>query len=155
MPIYADTPTVTLPLIGNSEAVNNILPQGDGLEAKVHRAFHGTIKSATISKNPSGRYYVSILVDTEIEELPKVDKSIGIDLGIRDFLIDSDGNKVHNPKNLGNYERKLSKLQRKLAKKQPGSNNRRKMRIKVARLHEKISYTSYKRTSYISYLHKL
>lgn len=125
------------------------LPKLKWVEAKVHRAFQGTVKSATISKNPSGRYFVSILVDTEIEELPKVDKSIGIDLGIRDFLIDSDGNKVHNPKNLDNYERKLSKLQRQLAKKQLSSNNRRKMRIKVARLHEKISDTRK------DFLHKL
>lgn len=72
-----------------------------------------------------------------------------VDLGIGDFLIGSDGNKIPNPKNLHNYERKLSKMQRQLAKKQPGSNNRRKMRIKVARLHEKISDTRK------DFLHKL
>lgn len=125
------------------------LPKLKWIEAKVHRTFQGTIKSATISKNPSGRYFVSILVDTEIKNLPQVDKNIGIDLGISDFLIDSDGSKVPNPKNLHNYERRLSKLQRQLAKKQKGSNNRRKMRIKVARLHEKISDTRK------DFLHKL
>lgn len=125
------------------------LPKLKWIKAKVHRSFNGVIKSATISKNASGRYYVSILVDTEIEYLPQVDKNIGIDLGISDFLIDSDGNKILNPKNLYNYERKLSRMQRKLSKKQPGSKNRRKMRIKVARLHEKISDTRN------DFLHKL
>ncbi|WP_041367176.1 IS200/IS605 family element RNA-guided endonuclease TnpB [Natranaerobius thermophilus] len=114
------------------------LPKLKWVEAKVHREFDGKIKSATISKNPSGRYFVSILVDTEIAELPRVNKNIGFDLGISDFLIDSDGNKISNPKNLSKYERKLAKLQIQLSKKQKGSNNRNKMRIKIARLHEKI-----------------
>ena len=117
------------------------MPKLKWVEAKVHRGFIGKIKSATISKNPSGRYFVSILVDTEIKELPKNDKNIGMDLGLSNFLIDSDGNKVTNPKNLCKYERKLAKLQRQLAKKQNGSQNRHKMRIRVARLHEKISDT--------------
>lgn len=125
------------------------LPKLKWMEAKVHRRFDGKIKSATISQNPSGRYCVSILVDTAIMDLPKVDKNIGFDLGISDFLIDSDGTKVSNPKNLYKYERKLAKLQRQLAKKQKGSNNRNKMRIKVARLHEKISDTRK------DFLHKL
>ncbi|WVU11758.1 RNA-guided endonuclease TnpB family protein [Natranaerobius thermophilus JW/NM-WN-LF] len=114
------------------------LPKLKWVEAKVHREFDGKIKSATISQNPSGRYFVSILVDVEKKALPRVDKNIGFDLGISDFLIDSDGNKIPNPKNLSKYERKLAKLQRQLFKKQKGSNNRKKMRIKIARLHEKI-----------------
>jgi len=72
-----------------------------------------------------------------------------VDLGLSGFLIDSDGNKVTNPKNLYKYERKLAKLQRQLAKKQNGSQNRPKMRIRVARLHEKISDTRQ------DFLHKL
>lgn len=114
------------------------LPKLKWIEAKVHREFDGKIKSATISQNPSGRYFVSILVDTEIMDLPKTEKNLGFDLGISDFLIDSDGKKISNPKNLYRYERKLAKLQRQLAKKQKGSKNRNKMRVKVARLHEKI-----------------
>lgn len=125
------------------------LPKLKWLKAKVHREFDGKIKSAAISQNPSGRYYVSILVDTQIMVLPKADKHMGFDLGISDFLIDSDGNKVSNPKNLYSYERKLAKLQRQLAKKQKDSSNRNKMRIKVARLHEKISDTRK------DFLHKL
>ncbi|NNA37711.1 IS200/IS605 family element transposase accessory protein TnpB [Pseudomonas lundensis] len=73
--------------------------------------------------------------------MPKNHKNIGVDLGIRDFLRDSNGNKISNPRNLYKYERKLTKLQRQLSNKQKGSKNRSKMRVKVARLHEKISDT--------------
>ena len=125
------------------------LPKLKWVEAKVHREFDGKIKAATVSRNPSGRYFVSILVDTEILELPRVNKNIGFDLGISDFLIDSDGNKITNPKNLYKYERKLAKLQKRLAKKQKGSNNRNKVRIKTARLHEKIL------DARMDFLHKL
>ena len=117
------------------------LPKLKWVEAKVHREFDGKIKSVTVSQSPSGRHFVSILVDTRIKELPKTHKNIGVDLGIRDFLIDSNGNKISNPRNLYKYERKLTKLQRQLSKKQKGSKNRSKMRVKVARLHEKISDT--------------
>ena len=121
---------------------NNIkLPKLKWCDAKVHRKFEGKIKSATISQNPSGRYYVSILVDEEIKELPKSSKEIGIDLGLSEFLVESNGNKIANPKNLIKNERKLAKLQRQLSKKQKGSKNRNKMRVKVARLHEKIRET--------------
>lgn len=126
------------------------LPKLKWIEAKVHRVIDGKIKTATVSQNPSGRYFVSILVDTaETKKLPKTDKNIGFDLGISDFLIDSNGSKVTNPKNLCKYERKLSKLQIQLSKKQKGSKNRNKMRIKVAKLHEKILDTRK------DFLHKL
>ena len=126
------------------------LPKLKWIEAKVHRVIDGKIKTATVSQNPSGRYFVSILVDTaETKKLPKTDKNTGFDLGISDFLIDSNGNKVTNPKNLCKYERKLSKLQIQLSKKQKGSKNRNKMRIKVAKLHEKILDTRK------DFLHKL
>ncbi|QNO14179.1 IS200/IS605 family element transposase accessory protein TnpB [Alkalicella caledoniensis] len=127
------------------------LPKLKWIESKVHREFDGKIKSANIVQNTSGRYFVSILVDTETKDLPlpKVDKTIGLDLGISNFLIDSDGNTISNPKILYKHERKLAKLQRQLAKKQKTSNNRNKMRIKVARLHEKISDTRR------DFLHKL
>src|SRR5699024_4218781 len=100
------------------------LPKLKWIKAKTHREFDGKIKSATISQSPSGRYFVSILVEAEIKSLPKVDKNIGFDLGITDFLTDSDGKKVSNPKSLYKYERRLGKLQRQLAKKQKDSNNR-------------------------------
>ena len=115
------------------------LPKLKWVKAKIHRSYDGKIKSAVISQNPSGKYFVSVLVETEIAELPKTDKATGFDLGINHFLTFSDGEKIANPKNLYKYERKLTKLQRRLSRKLKGSKNRYKMRIKVARVHEKIS----------------
>lgn len=115
------------------------LPKLKWIKAKVHRYFEGNIKSATISKTPSGRYFVSILVDTEIKQLPKTNNTLGFDLGIKEFIVDNNNNHINNPKTLYKYEKKIAKLQRKLSKKQKGSKNRNKARIKVARLHEKIT----------------
>ena len=115
------------------------LPKLKWIKAKVHRQFVGTIKSATISQTPSGKYFVSILVDCENFQMKSTGAMVGIDLGIKDLLITSDGDKFENPKTLYKYDKKLAKEQRKLAKKKIGSNNRNKQRIKVARLNEKIS----------------
>ena len=115
------------------------LPKLKWIKAKVHRQFVGTIKSATISQTPSGKYFVSILADCENFQMKSTGAMVGIDLGIKDLLITSDGDKFENPKTLYKYEKKLAKEQRKLAKKKIGSNNRNKQRIKVARLNEKIT----------------
>lgn len=115
------------------------LPKLKWIKAKVHRSFVGQIKSATIGRTPSGKYLVSILADVEIKQLPKNDNVIGFDLGIKEFVVDSNSVHIENPKTLYKYEKKLVKLQRKLSKKQKGSKNRNKARIKVARLHEKIT----------------
>ena len=115
------------------------LPKLKWIKAKVHRQFVGTIKSATISQTPSGKYYVSILADCENFQMKPTGAMVGIDLGIKDLLITSDGDKFENPKTLYKYEKKLAKEQRKLSKKKIGSNNRNKQRIKVARLNEKIT----------------
>ena len=115
------------------------LPKLKWIKAKVHRRFLGIIKSATISQTPSGKYYVSILADCENFQMKSTGAMVGIDLGIKDLLITSDGDKFDNPKTLYKYEKKLAKEQRKLAKKKIGSNNRNKQRIKVARLNERIT----------------
>ena len=109
------------------------------IRIKQHRQFEGIIKSCTISKTPSNRYYISILVETEIEKLETVDKKIGIDVGLKEFAICSDGFRVDNPKYFRKWEKRLAKLQRDLSRKQKGSNNRYKARLKVARLHQKIA----------------
>jgi putative transposase len=109
------------------------------IKIKKHRQFNGIIKSCTISQVPSGKYYISILVDTETIQLPKTDNKIGVDLGIKEFAITSDGVFFGNPKNLKKSEKRLAKLQKGLSRKQKGSNNRKKARLKVAKLHEKIS----------------
>lgn len=105
----------------------------------LHRQFKGLIKSATISKTPSNQYYISILVDTENIQLPKNGNSVGIDLGLKEFAVCSNGDRFDNPKNLRKYEKKLAKLQKDLSRKAKGSNNRYKARLKVAKLHQRIA----------------
>ena len=104
-----------------------------------HRQFDGEIKSCTISKTPTNKYYISILVDKDIKQLPKSNNKVGIDLGINDFAITSDGEVFENPKWLGKSEKRLKKLQRDLSRKKKGSKNRDKVRLQVAKLHEKIT----------------
>lgn len=108
---------------------------------KQHRQIpeNGKIKSATISKNPSGKYYISILVEQEIKELTKNEFIVGVDLGLTDFAITSDGIKYSNPRYLRKSLNKLAKEQKKLSRKKNGSKNRNKQRMKVAKLHEKIA----------------
>jgi len=115
------------------------LPKLGKINAKLHREFEGKILFATISKTPSGKYYVSFNVEVEHIISSKNDYIVGIDLGIKDLLITSDGEVINNKKLTYKYEKKLAKLQRKLSNKKKGSKNRNKQRIKVARLHEKIT----------------
>lgn len=105
----------------------------------LHRQFKGLIKSATISKTPSNQYYISILVDTENIQLPKNDNKIGIDLGLKEFAICSNGERFANPKCLRKSEKRLIKLQKDLSRKKLGSKNRDKARSQVAKLHQKIT----------------
>ena len=125
------------------------LPKLKWIKAKVHREFVGIIKSATISQTPSGKYFVSILVDTENTQLPKLNTKVGIDLGLKDFATTSDGEVFENPKWLRKQEKKLKKVQRNLSRKKKGSKNREKARIKVTKIHEKI--TNQRK----DYLHKI
>lgn len=116
------------------------LPKIGLIRIKKHRDFEGLIKSVTVSKTPSGNHYVSVLVNQEEKEkLPVVDTQIGIDLGIKEFAITSDGEMIENPKYLRKSEKKLRKLQKDLSRCQKGSKNREKCRIKVAKQHEKIA----------------
>jgi putative transposase len=113
------------------------------------RSFDGKIKNCTISKTKTNKYFLSVLVEEGIEELPKNNNAVGFDLGLENFLITSDGEIVENPRTLNKYERKLVKLQRQLAKKQKGSNRYKKQALKIAKLHEKI------RNTRTDFLHKL
>ena len=115
---------------------------------KLHRQPKGMIKSATISRHSSGKYYISLLCKEEISELPKTNSAIGIDLGITDFAILSDGQKIDNNKFTSKMEKKLKREQRKLSRrallaKKKGiplseAKNYQKQKRKVARLHEKV-----------------
>lgn len=99
----------------------------------------GNIKNATIRRTPSGKYFISITCKVEIDELPKTNKKIGIDVGLKDFAITSDGEILGNPKYFRKSEKRLVKLQKDLSRKVYGSNNWYKNKIKVAKLHEKIN----------------
>ena len=91
------------------------LPKIGLVRVKKHRGFDGIIKSATVSQEPSGKYYVSVLVDCkEQEKLPKSNNKVGIDLGLKEFAITSDGEMIENPKYLRKSEKRLRKLQKDL-----------------------------------------
>ena len=118
------------------------------VKIKLHRKIEGIIKSVTISKNSLDHYFVSILCEEEIEEFPKTNKNIGIDLGIKEFATMSDCTKVENLKLSKEYEKKLKREQRKLSrrcklakdsdKKLSDSKNYQKQKKKVAKIHNKI-----------------
>lgn len=99
----------------------------------------GKLMSVTISKNPSGQYFASILINTEKQPLPKTNKSVGIDLGLKAFIVTSDNEIVNNPRYFRKNQSKLKKIQQHLSRKKKGSNRRNKVRLKVAKLHNKIS----------------
>ena len=125
------------------------LPKIGWVKVKAHRQLNGVIKSATISMTPAGKYYISILCETEITPLLKTNSSVGIDLGISDFAILSTGEKIGNRHFLNRLSSKLAKEQkilsrRALVAKKEGrklsdSKNYQKQRIKVAKIHEKIA----------------
>lgn len=135
------------------------LPKIGHINAKFPDKINGLIKSATVSRNPSGRYYVSLLVETIVNELPKTQSNIGIDLGLTDFIVLSDGSKVANPKFLSKLQDKLAREQKILAKRRAvakadqrklaESRNYQKQKLKVAKIYEKIT------NSRQDFLHKL
>ena len=114
--------------------------------------YNNNIRSATLSKSKSGDYFLSILVemeDTELKRFEHTDKQVGIDLGVKDFVITSDGEVFENKHFLKKEEKKLKRLQRQLSRKVKGSNNREKQRIKLAKLYERITN---KKDAYIHYV---
>lgn len=144
--VVVTTNTVKLPKIGH-------------INAKFPNKINGLIKSATVSRTATGKYFVSLLVETIVEALPKTGSNIGIDLGLTDFIVLSDGSKVANPKFLSQLQSKLAREQKILAKRREvakadnrklsDSRNYQKQRIKVAKVYEKISNTRQ------DFLHKL
>ena len=125
------------------------LPKLGWIRFAKSREVEGRILNATIRRNPSGKHFVSILVETEVQELPKTGSAVGIDVGLKDFAILSDGTKYENPKWFRKLEKKLAKAQRILSRRKKGSSNWNKQRIKVARIHEKIT------NARNDYLHKI
>lgn len=115
------------------------LPKLGLVKIEKSRNINGNIKRATVSRTRSNKYFISILCDVDIRELPKVDKIVGVDLGLKTFAVCSDGYEEENPKHFRKAEKRLAKLQKDLARKEYNSKNYHKNRIMVAKLHEKIA----------------
>ena len=116
------------------------LPKLGKVKCRVSKEVKGRILSATVSQNPSGKYFVSLCcTDVDITPLERTNRSCGVDLGVHDFAVTSDGVKYANNKYLSKVEKKLARLQRQLSRKSKGSNNRNKARVKVARLQEHVA----------------
>jgi len=135
------------------------LPRIGLVHCKLHRVCDGAIKTVTVSRNPDGKYFISVLVDTstalstsdckaQAEPVP-IDKAVGLDVGLTHFVVTSDGSKFDNPRYFIKHQRNLKRKQQKLSKKKKGSNNRHKARFKVAKVHSKIA------RSREDFLHKL
>jgi len=116
------------------------LPKIGLVHCQRHRDFEGAIKTVTVSRNPDGKHFVSVLVDDgkANPELVPVDKAIGIDVGLTHFAITSDGSKFDNPRFFIKHQRNLKRKQQRLSKKKKGSQNRKKARLAVAKVHSKI-----------------
>ena len=113
------------------------------------RSFTGKIKSCSITKTPTNEYFVSILVETTHTPSPKTGKSVGVDLGIKDFVITSDGYKYKNNRYTKTYEKKLKEQRQHLSRKTKGSNRYLKQKLKVATIYKKIT------NSRLNNLHKV
>ena len=125
------------------------LPILGWVKASVPRIHTGTICRVTITKTSTGKYFASFIVEEEIAELPPVANEVGVDVGIKCYAADSNGNTYENPKFLQKAEKKLRREQRKLSRKQKGSSNRKKQQKRVAKAHEKVA------SQRKDYLHKL
>ena len=127
---------------GNIEVSDNCvkLPKLGHVKTSVHRKPEGRILSATVSRDPSGEYYVSVCcTEVEFEKYPATGKSVGIDLGITSLATLSDGTVIENPKRLKQMSKKLARAQRAFARKQKGSKNRNKARMQTARIYRDIA----------------
>jgi putative transposase len=125
------------------------VPKMKPIKTVFHRAMQGVLRNLTISCEPSGKYFVSVLCAVTLDiPIKTTGGEIGIDLGLKTFVVASDGQTIDKPAHLRESERKLKKLQRSLSRKQKGGANRAKARIKVAKLHEKI------RNQRTDFLHK-
>ena len=115
------------------------LPKVGYVKIVEHRPHEGIIKSVVVSKERSGEYYASVLCEIEQpKSLPVTDKVVGIDLGLHDIIVCSDGERVEAPKHFRKSEQRLAKRQRAFSRTQKGSKGHEKARLKVARCHQKI-----------------
>ena len=121
----------------------------EGIRCRIHREIKGRVGKVTVSKTPSGKYFVSVLTEEEyFTSIEKSGKSVGVDLGLKDFIITSEGEIFKNNRYTRKYEYILSRAQKHLSRKKKGSRGFENQRLKVARIYEKIS------NSRFDYLHK-
>ena len=135
-----------------TQPLKNIKFRCSDLYLRMLQKYSKNIRNATLSKTKSGNYFLSILVemeDTELKKFEHTDKQVGIDLGVKDFVITSDGDVFENKHFLKKEEKKMKRLQRQLSRKVKGSNNREKQRVKIAKLFERITN---KKEAYIHYV---
>ena len=138
--------------ISLTKPLKNIKFRCSNLYFRRLQKYRNNIKSATLSKTKSGKYFLSINVemeDTELKRFEHTDKQVGIDLGVKDFIITSDGEAFENKHFLKKVENKMKRLQRQLSMKVKGSNNREKKRVKFAKLYERMTN---KKDAYINHV---
>lgn len=138
--------------ISLTKPLKNIKFRCSDLYFRMLQKYSKNIRSATLSKTKSVKYFLSILVemeDTELKRFEHTDKQVGIDLGVKDFVITSDGEVFENKHFLKKEEKKMNRLQRQLSRKVKGSNNREKQRVKIAKLFERMTN---KKEAYIHYV---
>lgn len=118
------------------------IPKISPIEARLHREITGTLKSITLSRSATGKYYAALLCDDGIEAATKpalISNVTGLDMGLVHFAIESDGNKIANPRHLINASHNLRRKQKALSRKKKGSANRRKGRKQLAAVHERVA----------------
>ena len=125
------------------------LPKLGWVRAVVSTPVVGKIGHITVTQTKTGKFFACIAVETAVAELPETGKSVGIDLGIKDLLVTSDGRKYNNQRYLKQLEKQLARAQRRLSRKPKGSNRREKQRIRVAQIQERIANQRY------DYIHKV
>ena len=126
--------------MGQSDGISTCqMPKAGQVRLVMHRPLEGVMKNVTVSKTKSGKYFVSIQVEVEMAEPAFVGSAVGIDLGLRDFLTLSTGEKIGPPQYFRHAQHKRRRLARQLSRKKPGSRNREKARLRLARLDEYIA----------------
>ena len=132
--------TFTVPQYATIEDSKLWLPKfKSGIPIRLHREIKGKMGKVTITKTTTGKYFVSVFTTEEYQELAPINKSVGVDLGLKELLITSDGEAFKNNRYTKRYEKKLAIAQKRLSRKKKGSNEYENQRLKVAKLHEKIS----------------
>ena len=141
--------TFTVPQFATIEDGKLCLPKfKSGISIRLHREIKGKMGKVSLTKTPTGKFFVSVFTTEEYQELVPTNKAVGVDLGLKDLLITSVGEVFKNNRYTKRYETKLAVSQKHLSRKKKGSNEYEKQRLKIAKLHEKISDCR------MDYLHK-